>query len=125
MATHRGLKAWDLSRRLAVECIRAAKAFPLEERFGMADQLRRAATGAALNIVEGSSRTSYRDYRRFLDMARASLKEVEAILEMACEVGYLDTETFNRLEQLRDEASRTVYGLLRMVTRLAEAGKSR
>lgn len=116
MADFHHLKAWQHAKVLAVECARAAIRFPPEERFGLADQLRRAAYGAALNIAEGSSRRGTRDYRRYLDTARASLTEVEAILEIAAELDYLEPTTRARLEARRDAAAKTVFGLLRAVS---------
>jgi four helix bundle protein len=120
------LKAWQHAKVLAVECARAATRFPSEERFALADQLRRSAYSAALNIAEGSSRRGTREYRRYLDTARASLTEVEAILEIATELGYLEPTTRARLEARRDEAAKTVFGLLRAVsTRADQAPGSR
>lgn len=116
MADFHHLKAWQHAKVLAVECARAAARFPIEERFGLADQLRRAAYGAALNIAEGSSRRGSREYRRYLDTARASLTEVEAILEIATELDYLEPTIRARLEARRDEAAKTVFGLLRAVS---------
>jgi four helix bundle protein len=115
MASHRKLKAWEHCRTLAVVCIRASRAFPLEEQHNLADQLRRAATSAALNVAEGASRSSYRDYRKFLDIARSSVKEVEAILEIAHHAGYLSPELYVQLEERTEEAAKTLYGLLRYV----------
>jgi hypothetical protein len=90
------LKAWQHAKLLAVECARAAATFPPEERFALADQLRHAAYSAALNVAEGSSRRGTRDHRKYLDTARA------------------------RLEARRDEAAKTVFGLLRAVTAKVE-----
>ncbi len=115
MAAYRTLKAWQHAKILAVECARAAREFPSEERFALAEQLRRAAYGAALNIAEGAARRGAREYRRYLDTARASLTEVEAILEIATELEYLRPTTRARLEARRDEAAKTVYGLLRAI----------
>jgi four helix bundle protein len=120
MADFHHLKAWQHAKALAVECVRAAAMFPPEERFALADQLRRAAYGAALNIAEGSGRRGTRDYRKYLDTARASLAEVEAILEIAAELGYLLPSTRARLEARRDEAAKTVFGLLRAITARVE-----
>ena len=116
MGSHRTLKAWQHAKILAVECAKAARRFPAEEQAALADQLRRSAYGAALNIAEGAGRRGARDYRRFLDTARSSLDEVEGILEIALALGYLDTSTFARLEARRDEAAKTLYGLLRAVS---------
>jgi four helix bundle protein len=121
MATHRTLKAWQHAKTLAVDCAMAAREFPPEEQSALADQLRRAGYSAALNIAEGCSRKGARDYRRFLDTAKASLDEVDAILEIAKDLGYIPPSQLARLEARRDEAAKTLYGLLRAVS--ASAGK--
>jgi four helix bundle protein len=119
MGSHRTLKAWQHAKILAVDCAKAARRFPAEEQAALADQLRRAAYSAALNIAEGAGRRGAREYRRFLDTARSSLDEVEAILEIAKELGYVELTTFARLDARRDEAAKTLYGLLRAVSRAA------
>jgi four helix bundle protein len=119
------LKAWQHAKALAIECARAATRFPSEERFALADQLRRAGYGAALNIAEGTARRGTREYRRYLDTARASLTEIEAILEISSELGYLEPTTRARLEARRDEAAKTVFGLLRAVSSRAEETTAR
>jgi four helix bundle protein len=119
MGSHRTLKAWQHARVLAVECAKAARRFPREEQVALADQLRRAAYGAALNIAEGAARRGTREYRRFLDQARASLAEVDAILEIAKDLGYVELSTLARLEARRDEAAKTLYGLLRSISAAA------
>lgn len=120
MSTHRTLKAWQHAKVLAVECARAATGFPEEEQRALADQLRRAAYSAALNIVEGCSRKGAREYRRYLDIAKASLDEVEAILELAKDLEYIPLSTMARLEARRDEAAKTLFGLLRAISKAAE-----
>jgi four helix bundle protein len=114
---HRDLKAWQHAKILAVECARSARHFPPEEQGALADQLRRSAYGAALNIAEGVARRSTRDFRRFLDTAQASLREVQAILEIVHELGYLDPSTVARLEARADEAAKTLFGLIRSLDR--------
>jgi four helix bundle protein len=124
MTGHRTLKAWQHAKILAVECAKAARRLPPEEQHGLADQLRRAAYSAALNIAEGVARRSSRDFRRFLDTARASLREVEAILEIVHELEYLDSSTIARLEARTDEAAKTLFGLIRSLDRPSAAGPS-
>ncbi len=117
MGGHRNLKAWQHAKVLAVECAKAARRLPPEEQRALGDQLRRAAYSAALNVAEGAARTSMRDTRRFLDTARASLREVEAILEIVHDLGYLDSSAFARLEARADEAAKTLFGLIRSFDR--------
>ena len=57
-----------------------------------------------------------REYRRFLDTARGSLAEVETIIEMARELGYVQPADFGRLEALVTETGKTLYGLLRKIS---------
>lgn len=117
MASHKSLKAWQHARTLAIECAKAARGFPPEEQGALADQLRRAAYSAALNIAEGCGRRGDREYRKYLDTAKSSLDEVDAILEIARELGYVNPSTCARLEARREEAAKTLYGLLRAVSR--------
>jgi four helix bundle protein len=89
MPLHQKLKAWQHSQRLAVECVKASRCFPDYEQHNLADQLRRACYSVPLNIAEGSTRRGTREYRRYLDIAWASLAEVQTALEIARDVGYL------------------------------------
>ncbi|HEX9730153.1 MAG TPA: four helix bundle protein [Gemmatimonadales bacterium] len=115
MAPYKNLKAWEYSQRLAVQCVKAARAFPPYEQDGLANQLRRAAYSVPLNIAEGSARKGSREYKRFLDIASGSLAELETILGISLELGYIAPADFSRLETLTIEASKTLFGLLRKV----------
>src|SRR2546426_7737979 len=66
MAHYKTLKAWQHAQRLAIECVKAARAFPDYEQHALADQLRRACYSVPLNIAEGNTRQGSREYRRFL-----------------------------------------------------------
>lgn len=116
MAHYKTLKAWQHAQRLAIDCARTSKGFPDYEQPRLADQLRRASYSVPLNIAEGNTRYGSRDARRFFDTARGSLAEVETILGMARELGYITPADFGRLEALVDEAGKTLYGLLRKVS---------
>jgi four helix bundle protein len=116
MPLHQKLKAWQHSQRLAVECAKAAKAFPEYEQDNLADQLRRASYSVPLNIAEGSSRRGSREYRKYLDTAWSSLAEVQTALEIARDIGYLEPADFGRLEALAVETSKTLFGLLKKIS---------
>ena len=116
MAHYKTLKAWQHAQRLAIECVRMSRGFPDYEQGALADQLRRACYSVPLNIAEGNTRQGSREYRRFLDTARGSLAEVETIVEMARELGYVGPADFGRLEALVTETGKTLYGLLRKIS---------
>src|SRR6185503_17675297 len=96
MAHFKTLKAWQHAERLAIDCVRTAKGFPDYEQSGLADQLRRACYSVPLNIAEGNTRYGSRDARRFFDTARGSLAEVETILGIARQLGYITPAEFGR-----------------------------
>lgn len=109
----KGLKAWEHARTLAILSKAAIARLPSGERNALAEQWKRAAYSVVLNIAEGASRRGSKDFRRHLDIARASLDEVEAILDLVIGLGYFTKTELERVEAVRDECSRTVYGLIR------------
>ena len=66
-----------------------------------------------MNIAEGASRRGAKDFRRHLDIARASLDEIEAIIDLAVGLDYLRREDVVKVTAIRDECARTVFGLIR------------
>ncbi len=75
----------------------------------------------ALNLAEGITRKGSKEFRRFADMARGSLHEVEAIIDLAQHLGLLQPTDLEELIAARDECARTVYGLLRKLSTAATA----
>ena len=116
MAPYRTLKAWEHAQRLAVECSKAARRFPDYEQGVLADQFRRACYSVPLNIAEGSARRGSREYRRFLDTAKGSLAELETIIDLSHDLGYMDDVTHTRLVDVATETGKTLYGLLRKMS---------
>ena len=113
MGDYKNLRAWQLARDLAVLSKSVITRLPREERYALSDQWRRAVYSVALNIAEGASRRGVKDFRRHLDIARASLHEVEAIIELVLALEYVPPEELKKVRATRDECARTVYGLLR------------
>jgi len=91
--THHHLQAWQLSRRLVKDIYQITETFPRTEQFGLTTQLRRAAVSIPSNIAEGAARNSFKEFRRFLGIARGSLAEVETQLLLASDLGYRSDNT--------------------------------
>jgi four helix bundle protein len=91
--------------------------FPRKELFGVTTQLRRAAVSVPCNIAEGSKRRHQRDYARFLNIAEASIAEVEALLMISKD---LECIAGARAKQLFDEAD----AIARMVSVLRQTVES-
>ena len=113
MGHFKQLKAWQHARTLAVLSKVAIGRLPAAERDGLADQWRRATYSVVLNIAEGASRRGTRDFRKHLGIARASLDEIEAIIDLAVALDYFRAEELAKVEAIRDECAKTVYGLIR------------
>jgi four helix bundle protein len=113
MGHFKNLKAWEHARALAVISKPLIDRLPTNERSGLADQWRRAASSVVLNIAEGASRRGAKEFRKHLDIARASLDEIEAIIDLAVGLDYLRREEVSKVTAVRDECARTVFGLIR------------
>ena len=83
----------------------------------MVPQLRRAAVSAAANIAEGQARYGAAEFAHALSVALGSLAEVSALLDLAADLGYVSEADGGRVQNLRAEASRTVFGLQRKLRR--------
>jgi four helix bundle protein len=109
---HQKLDVYSFSKSFVLECYKLTKVLPLEEKFGMISQIRRAALSVHLNIAEGSSRRSAAERKRFYEIARGSLIEVDAALEIANELNYL--KNYN-LDNLGEKTVRCFKILSRMI----------
>src|SRR5881628_1222404 len=117
MGHFKDLKAWQHARSLAVLSKAAIARLPEGERDSMADQWRRASYSVVLNIAEGASRRGTREFRRFLDIARASLHEIEALLDLALALEYFPargvSEDRSRAGGMREDGLRPAPQVLR------------
>ena len=85
---HKKLDVWKRSVKLVSAIYRASSIFPGEERYGLTSQARRAAISTPANIAEGAARSSTKEKRRFYEIARSSIAELDTHLEIAIELDY-------------------------------------
>jgi len=88
-----------LARDLTVEIYALLTVLPADERFAMGQQLRRAAVSVGANIAEGAGRTTARDFAHFLSQSIGSLCELEYLLLVAFDLGYIDLARQHRLDR--------------------------
>ena len=89
---HQKLEVFKTSRRFVLECYKCTKEFPSDERFAMISQIRRAALSVHLNIAEGCSRKSLTERKRYFEISRGSLIEIDAALEIAVDLTYVNQQ---------------------------------
>ncbi|PYP52479.1 MAG: four helix bundle protein [Gemmatimonadetes bacterium] len=116
MGDFKELRAWQEAKELAVLSKAAIAKLPRDERYALGDQWRRAAYSVGLNLAEGASRRGPTEFRRYLDIARSSLHELEAIFELATAQGYVPDSEMKGLQVTRANCARMVYGLLRKMS---------
>ena len=109
--TYKDLVVWNKSVALAKVVYQICKLLPPEEKYALADQLKRAAISVASNIAEGYGRQSTNDYKRFLSIALGSVYEIETQLQIAYELQMINIETFSSAIELAKEVDRMIYSL--------------
>ena len=109
---YRKLIAYQRAKEIVKRTYKLIKKFPIEERFAMCDQLRRAAISITSNIAEGVNRFSVKDKAHFIEIAYGSLMEVSSQFELAEELGYISSEDRLNMDSLIEEDARLLSGLL-------------
>lgn len=97
---YRRLEVYQNAKQLAIKIKETLNEFPVEERFALTDQLRRASMSIMFNIAEGFGRYSPKDRVRFLDIANGSAMEVSSELELAASYGYITLENLQDYDEL-------------------------
>ncbi|MCJ7552298.1 MAG: four helix bundle protein [Ignavibacteriaceae bacterium] len=95
---HKKLDVWQLAIKLVSKIYKITSKYPKEELFGLTSQTRRASVSISANIAEGSARKSLVERKRFYEISRSSLVEVDTHIEIAKELEYLDEKVLAELD---------------------------
>jgi four helix bundle protein len=109
---HQQLDTYSVAKKLVIEIYKTTIALPNEERYALRSQIRRATVSVYLNISEGASRSSSRDEKRFYEISRGSLVELDAALEICVELGYF---TKDQLQEVGSLMLRTFQMLSKLI----------
>ena len=107
------LEVWQKAIDFADMVYSATRTFPADERFGLTNQMRRAAVSVSSNIAEGSSRISRKDFARFIEIATGSVFEVVSQSFIGRNQGFLTEEAFRHLYASAEEQGKMLSGLKR------------
>ncbi len=110
--SYKELIAWQKSMLLVRNVYLHTRAFPKEEVYGLAAQLRRAAVSVPSNIAEGQGRLSKKEFKHFLSLSRGSLLEVETQVLIAADLHYLSSDIALDLETQAQEVLRIINALM-------------
>ena len=122
---HKNIEIYNLSYKFVFDIYAITKDFPAIENNNLVWQMRRAAVSIPINITEGSTRHSEKAFLTFLGYAYGSAKELEVLLSLSKDLGYISekqySETFKKLDELMAKMfkfignieKRTPYGFFR------------
>ena len=110
------IKAWQDSRILVREVYAVTATGAWSRDYGLRDQIRRAAVSIMNNIAEGFARGSQAEFRRFLDFSRGSCAEVQSLLYVALDIGYLELSDFQRLRLMTTAPAAKIAGLAQAIS---------
>jgi four helix bundle protein len=113
----RELEVWHESVTLIKAVYIIAEQLPKSEEFNLKQQLKRAVVSVSLNIAEGKNRRTSKDFCNFLVTASASLAEVDAIIAICAELGYLELNS-----AISDQMSRLGKRLSALRTKISKSG---
>ncbi|MEZ5014166.1 MAG: four helix bundle protein [Chitinophagales bacterium] len=115
---HKQFPVYEVSKQMLALCYGATKFFPKDEKFILTQQIRRAALSAFLNLAEGFSRNSLLERKRFYEISRSSIVEVEAAFEAAIYLGYCDKNDLFELGETVKLFFKQISALMNSMDRL-------
>jgi four helix bundle protein len=111
--TFEDLKVWQKGIELTTLVYRITQNFPLEEKYALANQLRKASVSVPSNIAEGYGRRTSSEFKRFLSISLGSVYEVQTQLRIGYELNLLPLEKFTQAKDLSSEIDRMIYAIIK------------
>lgn len=113
--SHKKLDVWKDSIKLVAKIYELTENFPSEEKFGLVSQMRRASVSITSNLSEGAARSSRKERKRFYEIARSSLVEVDTQLEISSAVDVVSENELKSLDELMNKVFAKITSMKRNV----------
>ena len=110
--SHKNLEVYKIALLLVKEIYRITKLLPKEEMYGLVSQLRRAGVSISSNLAEGAARKSSKEKKRFYEISRSSLVEVDTQIEICLLLDYLKKEDKIQLEKYTESVFRMLSKMI-------------
>ena len=118
MKSYKELQIYQRGYEAAKACYRMTEEYPESEKYGVTNQMRRAALSIPLNIAEGfAKRESQSEFKRFLMMAIGSANEMQVLIDFSYDLGYIGKEKHDRAIQEYEEISKMLNVLIAKIKR--------
>ena len=121
MDGHKKLSVYEKSYKAVLFMYDITTEFPVEERYGLTNQIRRAAASIPLNIAEGyAKRESQAEFKRYLMMAMGSSVEMGVLLDLAKDLSYIDKTIYTQADTMYDEVRKMLFSLIKQIKAKSE-----
>jgi four helix bundle protein len=104
------LTVWQKAHQLVLQVYRTTGSFPVEERYGLSSQMRRAAVSVPANLAEGFKKRGVKDKLNFYNIAQGSLEELRYYLILSKDLGYMPDK--REMADAAEEIARMLHGLI-------------
>ena len=112
VSSFKALTVWQRLMELVEEVYRLARLLPREELFALSAQMRRAAVSIPSNIAEGQQRSSTKEYRNFLSIAKGSNGELQTQLMICVRLKFLTQSQTETAMGLSEEVGKMLTALI-------------
>ncbi len=102
---------WNEGVEISIKVYHLTNDFPNEEKFGLTSQIRRASISITSNFAEGCSRSSEKDFKRFIEISLGSAFELKTQLILSNKLGFVASEKIEELINELDKVSRQLNSL--------------
>lgn len=113
--SHKKLEVWKDSVELVTLVYELTEHFPSEERFGLISQMRRASVSVSSNISEGAARSSRKERKRFYEIARFSLVELDTQIIISTKLNFLTELDLEMLDKMMNKVFAKLTSMKRKV----------
>lgn len=113
--SHKKLEVYTISMSMVKEVYRITALFPAAELYGIVSQLRRASVSVISNLAEGAARKSGKEKRRFYEISRSSVVEIDTQLEISLMLTFLSKEDILKLKEYNESIFRILSTMIRNI----------
>lgn len=107
------LHIWKLGHQIVLRAYETTFSFPKEELYGLISQIRRAAVSIPANIAEGFNRFHNKEYKQFLFIALGSCAELETLVYISKNLGYLNEKNLLSFIEQLDHEQKMIRNLIK------------
>lgn len=115
MRDYRKIQVWNRAHQFVLSVYKLTESFPAKEQYGLTSQLRRAVLSIPTNIAEGCGRSTEAEFSRFIDISHGSASEVDYLLLVCQDLGYMEKHTYTDLYKELTEIRKMLTGLVKAV----------